>query len=343
MDSKQYFYSPLLRLLIVFGLALFFVGCTSQPAESTATPEPEWRVALALARGGLGDKAFNDGAYAGLERAGKELGVEVSMSNFQDGDAQVANLRQLVTQGYDLIIGVGAENAPALETIAAEFPDHHFVLVDAAVDGPNITSVTFSELEGDFLAGVLSALLSESSTVGFLGGADIAVIRRIEFGWRQGVTYIKPEATILAEYAGGKDDFSGFGKPELGQELTVKMYEEGADVVYAAAGRTALGAIDAAKLQEKLIITTGSDQRWIAPEVVVTSRIKDMEHAVFNIIEQFKAGSLASGTQVLDFYNGGISLTPMDEKLVPAEVLTELERIQADLESGRITLKPFTE
>lgn len=298
------------------------------------------KVALFLARGGLGDKAFNDSANEGMQKAAQELGVEVATFDFQQ-DTQDANIRKAVQDGYNLIVALGSENSQAIETVAAEFPESEFALIDAAAEGANITSVTFSELEGDFLAGALAALLSENSKVGYLGGADVLVIRRIQFGFEQGVKYVDPEAEILVQYIGGKDDFSGFAKPEDANKIVSQMYAEGVDVIYAAAGGSTLGAIDAAASAGLPIITTGSDQRYLAPEVVATSRTKNMNQAVFMLIEMFTQGKLQAGNIQLDYKSGGIGIAPLAD-FVPDSVKSEFDSIQKDVESGKIIVQPFT-
>jgi basic membrane protein A len=301
------------------------------------------KVALMLARGGLGDKAFNDSANAGLQKAASELGAETKTFEFQGNDKdEIDLLHQVAQQSYDPIIAIGSENSNAINTVAAEYPKLNFVIIDGAGKGKNVTSVTFSELDGDFLAGALAALLSPNGKLGYLGGADVTVIRRIGFGFAQGVKYVNPQAKIDVRYIGGKDDFSGFAKPNDGKQLTALMYQAGIDVVYAAAGGSGLGAIDAAKEAKKPIITTGSDQRWIAPEVIVTSRTKNMDDAVFSMIQQFIKGNLQSGTVTLDYKSGGIGLAPISDKLVSAEILAKFEKIRADLEAGKITTQPYT-
>jgi basic membrane protein A len=257
-------------------------------------------------------------------------------------DTQEAVLRTLAGEGHNLVIALGQEYIEPLQIVAPEFPDQHFAIIDAQVDLPNVTSVTFSELEGDFLAGALAALLSESGTVGFLGGADIEIIRRIEDGWSQGVRYINPDATILSEYAGGVDDFSGFAKPELGMELSTEMYNAGADVVYAAAGRTALGAIDAAVREEGIVITTGSDQRYLNPDVVATSRTKNMDVAVYTILSELQRGELAPGNRVLDLASNGVGLAELGDPLVPPDIAAQIETIRQELADGTITVEPYT-
>lgn len=326
----------------VFSLSVtLLVAALALSACNTGLFKP--KVALLLARGGLGDKAFNDSANAGLQKAASELGVQTKTFAYENDDTQqIALFRQVAQQGYDPIIAVGSENAKALTTVAPEYPKLNFVLIDAPAKGDNVTSVIFSESEGDFLAGALAALLSPDGKVGYLGGADVTVIRRIEFGYAQGVHYVNPQAQIDSQFISGKDDFSGFANPNAGRQLTTQMYAGGSAVVYAAAGGSSLGAIDAAKETGKLIITTGSDQRWIAPNVVVTSRTKNMDDAVFTIIEQFAQGKLQIGTVTLDYKSGGIGLAPISDQLVSAEILAKFDKIRADLEAGRITVQPYT-
>jgi basic membrane protein A len=294
-----------------------------------------------LARGGLGDKAFKDSANEGLKKAAQDLGADVMTFDYQQ-DAQEQNVRAAAEAGYGLVIGLGSENSAAIAIVAAEFPETRFAIVDATAEGANVASVTFSELEGDFLAGALSALLSADGKVGYLGGADVTVIRRIQFGFEQGVKYANPNAELVVKYIAGKDDFSGFAKPDEAKVIAAQMYADGVSVVYAAAGGSTLGAIDAAKSANRLIVTTGSDQRWIAPEVVVTSRTKNMNQAVFQLIQAFAQGKLSAGVLQQDYKSGGIGLAPLAENLVPAEILSQFEKIRSDLEAGKIELNPYT-
>jgi basic membrane protein A len=310
-------------------------------AVSACAPAAKPKVALMLARGGLGDKAFNDSANEGLKKAAQDLGADVMTFDYQQ-DAQEQNVRAAAEAGYGLVIGLGSENSAAIAAVAAEFPETRFAIVDATAEGANVTSVPFSELEGDFLAGALAALLSADGKVGYLGGADVTVIRRIQFGFEQGVKYTNPNAELVVKYIAGKDDFSGFAKPDEAKTIAAQMYADGVSVVYAAAGGSTLGAIDAAKSANRLIVTTGSDQRWIAPEVVVTSRTKNMNQAVFQLIQAFAQGKLSAGVLQQDYKSGGIGLAPLAENLVPAEILSQFEKIRSDLEAGKIELNPYT-
>ncbi len=325
----------LLLTLLGVGLVIFVgwqLGGRTPPVQQRVIS-----VGVAIGRGGVGDRSFNDRAIEGLIKAQQEFNIRSRLIELER-DQQEANLRTLSGEGHDLIIALGQEYVEPLKTIAHEFPNQRFAIIDAEVDAPNVTSVTFRELEGDFLAGALSALLSKTGTVGFLGGASIPVTRRIEYGWKQGVLYINPEARILRDYAGDTDDFSGFAKPELGLELTERMYKQGADVIYVEAGRTALGAIEAAKLNGKIVITTGSDQRLLNPDVVATSRTKNVDIAVFTVLKELREGTLESGTRVLDMKTNGVGLAPLGEPLVSAEVAAQIEQIRQQLHDGTITV-----
>lgn len=337
-------FGMLLLVLLLVSVTLIGSGCLA-----VATPEPTkvMSVGIALARGGLGDRSFNDSAIAGIQRAHAEFNVRSRILEFSDTQQQIDNLRTLVEEQHDLVIGVGQENLGPIEVLAEEFPDQHFIILDGvpSTEFDNVTSVAFRELEGDFLVGALAGMLSQSGIVGFLGGADIEIIRRIENGWMQGVRYVNPEVRFVSLYAGGVNDFSGFANPEIGMELTANIFESGADVVYIAAGRTGLGAIEAAKQAKRLVITTSADQRWIAPETVVTSRTKNLDAVIYHLIQEFLDEGLGAGTRIFDFASGGIGLAPLDGRnletsvsLVPRDVLERMQNLERQLLSGEIVL-----
>ena len=318
-------------------LSVLFILTILLSACGNATAKP--KVALMLARGGLGDKAFNDSANEGLQKAAQELNAEVATFDYAE-DSVEANVRQAAEDGYTLIIGLGSENSQAISTVAKEFPETKFAIIDATAEGDNVTSVTFSELEGDFLAGALSALMSDNGKVGYLGGVDVLVIRRIQFGFEQGVHYVNPDAEIVVQYIGGKDDFSGFAKPDEAKHIADQMYADDVDIIYAAAGGSTLGAIEAAESVGKPIVTTGSDQRYLAPSVVLTSRTKNMNEAVFMLVQKLVGGSLQNGTVQLDYKSGGIGLAPLAD-FVPASVSEAFGFVKADIENGAIKVEPF--
>ncbi len=321
---------------ILLVLAALFAGACG---DSEGPDRP--RIAILLARGGLGDRSFNDSAAAAAVHIRKEAGGSAEVVLFKDTvDGQLANARVVAGGDFDLIVGLGAENVAAITALAKEFPEQRFAIVDAAVTAPNVTSVVFNELEGDFLAGALSALLAHGEPVAFIGGADVAVIRRIEAGWRQGVLFVDPKAAIDSVLLAGRDDFRGFTNPEGARTAASGLYADGAKVIYVAAGGSALGAIEAADRLDGIMITTGSDQRHLAPGNVVTSRTKNVDAAILGLVENVKAGTLAAGPRTLDYRNGGIGLAAIKGKGVTAEVLLRLRQIERGILSGDIIVEP---
>ena len=132
------------------------------------------------------DKSFNEGVYNGAERFTEETGVAYAEFQISTEAQREQALRNFARRGYSPIIAVGFSQAPALDKVAAEYPDTSFSIIDMVVDRPNVQSIVFKEHEGSFLVGMIAALASETGTVGFVGGMDIPLIRRFACGYEQG-------------------------------------------------------------------------------------------------------------------------------------------------------------
>jgi len=288
---------------------------------------------MILGSGGLGDRSFNDSAYAGLQEAQRQFGIRFETINHTSDEANLEELRRLIRQGYDLIIGIGFENAGYIETLAKEFPDRKFAVVDTMVEGDNVTSIVYREQEGDFLMGVLAAMLTKSKRVGFIGGMDISIIRRIEGGFKQGVAYQDSSVEVVSDLAGT------FADPEIGKALALVQYEAGIDVIYNAAGRTGLGVIEAAQETGNLTIGTSGDQRYLAPGNVVGNRPKRVDTAVLMLVEEINNDQFTAGTRSLGLGEEGLSLGPFDENLVTDAMLERLEDLKQQIIAGEIVVQ----
>ncbi len=317
------------RIILSICLLGFVSGCAGpQPASQRVL-----NVGMILARGGLGDRSFNDSAYAGLQAAQSQLGIRFETVDFTSDEANLEALRRFAGEGYDLIIGIGFENSPYIETLAKEFPERHFAIIDTVIEGSNIAAVVYREQEGDFLMGVLAGLLTKSKQVGFIGGMDIPVIRRIESGFKQGVAYQDDSVEVVSELAGT------FTEPDVGKKLALAQYEAGVDIIYNAAGRTGLGIIEAAKEQNQLTIGTSGDQRYLAPGNVAGNRPKRVDTAVLTLIQEVKDDQFTAGTRSLGLKEEGLSLGPFDEKIVTAAMLERLNALKQKIIAGEITVK----
>lgn len=318
-------------LTIWLVLLMLMSGCGADQKEPA--DQPVVNVGLILGSGGLGDRSFNDSAYAGLQEAQRAYNIRFETIDYTSDDENLENLRRLIRQGFDLIIGIGFENAGYIDTLAQENPDRKFAVVDTVVEGPNVASVVFREQEGDFLMGVLAAMLTQSKTVGFVGGMDIDIIQRIESGFRQGVTFQDSQVQVLADMAGT------FSDPDLGKTLALTQYAAGADIIYNAAGRTGLGVIDAAKEANKLTIGTSGDQRYLAPGNVVGNRPKRVDTAVLTLISELIDDQFAAGTRSLGLKEEGLALGPFDEQIVTQAMQDRLADLKQKIIDGEIVVQ----
>jgi basic membrane protein A len=315
--------------VVLLGCTL--LGCLGAP--ELPTPQRVLSAGMILGSGGLGDRSFNDSAYAGLQQAQKELGIRFETISFSSDEDNLLALRSLNRQGYDLIIAIGFENAAYVETLSKEFPETRFAIVDAVVVGDNVASIVYREQEGDFLMGVLAAMLTQTGKVGFIGGMDISIIQRMESGFRQGIAYQDSTVQVLSDMAGT------FSEPEVGKSLALAQYGAGADVIYNAAGRTGLGIIEAAKEADKLTIGTSGDQRYLAPGHVVGNRPKRVDTAVLTLLQELAAGRFTAGTLSLGLVEDGLSLGPFDETIVSDAMLARLQDLKQQIISGDVVVE----
>jgi basic membrane protein A len=332
--------APLAAALIALPLA----GC-ARKADRAATPAKAsaFKVGLVFDVGGRGDKSFNDAAYAGLERAKQELGVEYVTVETGEGTDREPAMRQLAAGGSQLVFGVGFLFSDDIKQLATEFPDVKFACVDYTVNQgetlpTNLVALKFREEEGSFLVGALAALLSKTHTVGFVGGMEIPLIKKFEAGYKAGVAAVDPRAKVLVKYAGATS--SAFKDPTKGKELALAEYHQGADIIFHASGSTGLGVFEAARELDKLAIGVDSDQYDEAPGHVLTSMVKGVDTAVFDTIRDTKEGRWAGGVRVFGLAEKGVGWVYDDRNkaLIPDPVKTKVDSLSSEIVAGRITI-----
>lgn len=321
--------------LIALNIALFAAGWGR---GDDAGCEADVCVGLVLDVGGLGDKSFNDAAYRGLARAKKELGIAGRLIEPTDGADRESALRQLAAQGYDLVIGVGFIFTDDIKKLAIEMPEVRFACIDyAGADTPsNLTGIRFRENEGSFLVGAIAGLMTETDTVGFVGGMETPLIRKFEAGFAAGAHHVCPECDVLTAYAG--TDPSAFADPTAGKQLALAQYGRGADIIYHASGKTGSGVFAAARQQGKLAIGVDSDQFHEAPCCILTSMVKNVDVAVFDAIRDLKAGKLEAGVVELGLAERGVGFVYDDNNRdrLPAAVVQKVRAIRAQIIAGEI-------
>jgi len=280
-------------------------------AEPVISAQP-LRVAMLLGHGRRGDKSFNDSAYAGLESAREQYGIEFETADSGKLEENVALLQQWAEADYDLIIAIGYHNGPAITQVAESFPQKRFAIIDTEAEGQNVWSAVFREHETDYVVGALAALVAgEGGRVGFIGGIRTPIICHIESAFSQGIERVNPDIVLNTIYVDRFDDEA------MGQYLAEMLYAMGAGVIYQAAGRSGIGAIRAAKKLGKLVISTGGDHSELAPAAVITSRIKNVYRPVLDVIEAVVEDRFEGGkTAGYGLANGGLELVPVRREVV---------------------------
>ncbi len=316
-----------LVLVLVLALMLtMFTACGQKQATANVT------FGMVTDTGGLGDKSFNDSAWAGFQKAEKEYGVKPTILQSTKQEDYEPNLGAMA-QKTDLTIAVGFLFENAMKAAADQYPDKKFGVIDTVADKPNVTSVLFKEHEGSFLVGVIAALTTKTNVIGFIGGMELEVIKKFEAGFKAGVMSVNPNATILVDYTGD------FGKADLGKELAIKQYTQNADVIFHASGACGIGVIQAA--DEKGFWAIGVDQdqsKESKNNKVLCSMIKRVDTGTYTVIKSLVDGKFEGGkTIVLGLKEEGVGYSD-NGKNVPKDIAEKTEAYRKAIIDGKIVV-----
>jgi len=309
----------------------------SVPAAMAQDTSP----AVVFDMGGKFDKSFNEAAYNGAERFKRETGIAYRDFEVTNEAQREQALRNMARRGGTIVVGIGFAQASGLEKVAGEFPNVKFAIIDAVVNKPNVQSIVFKEHEGSFLVGMAAALASKSGKLGFVGGMDIPLIRKFALGYEEGAKYVNPRIEIFQNMTGTTP--AAWNDPTRGGELARSQFDRGADVVYAAAGATGLGVLQAAKDRQKFAIGVDSNQNHIHPGTILTSMIKRVDLAVYNAFKTARDGTWKPGLQVLGLAEDGVgyALDDNNKSLISAEMKQKLDAARADIIAGKIKVTDF--
>jgi basic membrane protein A len=311
-------------------------------ASSSSGGAGALRVGLVFDVGGRGDKSFNDAAYEGLARAGRELGAATELLEPASSEDREAGMRLFASRGFDLVIGVGFIFSGDVDRVARDFPRVRFACVDYGPGPsgipPNVAGLSFHDEQGSFLVGAVAGLTTQTRRVGFVGGMRMPLIERFEAGYTAGVRATCPDCVVLAAYAGLTPD--AFRDPAKGKAIAISEIASGADVLYHASGSTGHGVFEAARDAGKHAIGVDSDQYDEMPGTVMTSMIKRADVAVFETIRGVHDARFAGGMHVFGVADGALSYVhegPHAAELTPATV-ARVEELRAAVASGAIVV-----
>ncbi|MEU9091204.1 BMP family protein [Streptomyces sp. NPDC087901] len=334
---------------VTAALALTATACGSSSDEDTSSDSGQMKIGMAYDVGGRGDNSFNDSAARGLDKAKAEFDAQTKELTAKNGETPAdreQRLQSLAEGGYNPVIAVGFAYKDAVDKIAPNYPKVSFGLVDSVSDAKNVASIVFTEEQGSYLAGVAAALKSKDGKVGFIGGVDLPLIKKFAAGFQQGVKDTKPSATVQIQYLSTGSDLSGFGSPDKGKAAAKGMLDKGVDVIFAAAGGSGAGSIEAVAGQKGAwSIGVDSDQALDPAlskykDTILTSVVKNVDTGVFDLVKSVKDGKPLTGTQTYSLAKGGVSLTTTGDHL--KDIQTQLDEAKKKIVDGQITVKTTT-
>jgi len=301
------------------------------------------KIAIVFDKGGKDDKSFNSSAYVGAMEAKEKLGAEIKYVEAPDANAFEPMLKAFAKKDYDLIVAIGVSQSDALKKVAPQFPDKKFLIVDAEVKAPNVITALFQEHEGSYLVGALAAMKSKTGVVGFIGGMDIPLIRRFQMGYEAGAKKINPKVKVISNYVGVTGD--AWHNPARAKELALAQISAKADVVFHAAGASGAGLFDAAEEKGVFAIGVDSNQNWVKPGKVLTSMLKRVDRAVFDVIADIAKGKFTAGLRRFGLKDSGIdyALDSNNASLLTPEMKTKVEALKTDIIAGKIKVPDYYE
>ncbi|MFC4599975.1 BMP family lipoprotein [Cohnella hongkongensis] len=292
--------------------------------------------------GGVNDKSFNQSAWEGLNKLKDDTGAEVKYQESKEATNYLTNLNKFVRDDYNLTWGIGFLLGDAVKDAAAKNPDANLAIIDEVVEAPNVASITFAENEGAYLVGVVAGLMTKTNKIGFVGGIDIPVIKRFELGFVAGVAAVNPDAKVNINYTGA------FDKADLGKAAASSLYNDGADIIFHAAGGTGNGVFNEAKERNKnaaadkkvWVIGVDKDQSLeFGDDVTLTSMLKRVDEAVYRVSKDLIEGNFPAGqVTTLGLKDNAVGLPETSKANVPQDVLDKVEEFKQKIISGEITV-----
>ncbi|MFC7441545.1 BMP family lipoprotein [Laceyella putida] len=328
--------------LVLSCCLLFLSACATAGGgdrKQGANGKDDFSAGMVTDTGGLNDESFNQTTYEGLKRAQKELGIDIKALESKRDEDYVPNLTKFAREGRDMVWGVGFKFDKAISDVANQFQNVQFGIVDSDLGGKipkNVTAVTFKEEEGSFLMGVIAGLTTKTNKVGFIGGISSPLIKKFEVGYRAGVLTVNPKAKVQVAYA------ESFNDVTKGRSLAKAMYDGGADIIYHAAGGVGKGLFDEVKSRKKgkyWAIGVDMDQSRLAPDHTLSSMIKKVDVAVYNVMKAQQQKKHQAG-KVLQFglKENGVGYAETTKRHVKPDVLKRVDEYKRKIANKELVV-----
>lgn len=329
---------PALLVCLLMIATLFALPTLAENTEDEDVTDV--KVALCVANT-LGDRGFFDSAYEGIAQLKGDYGVISSVVECKSDASMYQVALVEAAENNDIVVAVGWEFWDGLSAVVPEMPDTKFLFIDNGLDGvgDNLMSVTYAENEGSFLVGYVAMKQSKTGKVGVVGGEDSDTINNFIVGFKQGALYAKADGVVLDPIY--TNDYEA---PDKGKEAAMTLYSKGADVVFQVAGKTGLGVFEAAAETKNFAIGVDSDQKYLNPDVILCSMVKDVGQSIYGVVSNYLSDGVFDGGEIwnADMTTGLIDIAYGDDTMpqqVSDELKAEVEALKQQIMNGEIIVE----
>ncbi|HEX2169440.1 MAG TPA: BMP family protein [Nitrososphaera sp.] len=334
------------RLGSITGFAVFAAMLLSSMVLTPLQPTEAQTDGTALRIALITDALFSDAGwgaapYNAAQQLQTNYGYEVAYAdNIPDPEIE-STLRQYAEGGYNLIIAHGFQWGDPAVRVGAEFPNTKFVVFTGIVNSSNVASIFPMQQEGSFLLGALAAMMTQTGTIGYVGGDRYPHVLNVFEGFEQGARHINPNIRIIGTYIGE------FDNPDIGREAGLAQINSGADFLFHVADIPGHGVIQAAKERGIFALGAVTDQNPLAPDTVLTSFVLDIDKAFDQIVRtvvenRFEGKIYKPGLETSKGATGEgiVYLAPFHnlEGRVPEDVKQRLSQLTHDIINGTIVV-----
>ena len=329
----------IIKLSIIFLISLFCVIATNPVIAME-----DFRPAIIYeSSGDAGDKAFIDSMLKGANRAKEEVGIEYEEFKLPANTKRIDFIKKVAESGVTHIIAVGFQNVVPISSIADEFQEVKFTVIDGMVPPlfANVQSVNFKDHEGSFLVGMIAGYKTKTNKVGFIGGMDVPLINNFSLGFYQGLRYANPDIEMIRDTVGNTVD--AWSSPEKAKSLAKKQYNSGVDIIFAAAGGSSIGVLEAAEETGKYAIGVDTNQNSLFPNAVLTSMVKRVDKAIYNTLTNAFSGRWEAGIKYLGIREGVLdyAVDIHNKDKISKEVIDKVEDAKDRIIRGQIQVEIY--
>ncbi len=309
-----------------------------------AQADDEFRPAIIYESSSKGDHAFIDSMKRGATRAKEEVGIDYEEFRLPEGKDRTEFIRDIAEKGATHIIAVGFQNVVPILSLADQYPEVRFTVIDGIVPPlfNNVQSINFKDHEGAFLVGMVAGYMSPTNKIGFIGGMDVPLISNFALGFYQGARYARPDIEMIRDNVG--DTPEAWSNPERAKALAKKQFNAGVGVIFAAAGGSSIGVLEAADDMGKLAIGVDTNQNGLFPGTVLTSMVKRVDNVVYDTLTNSFSGRWEPGIKYLGIRENALdyAVDIHNKDLITKEVIDNVEDAKDHIVRGLIPVEVYS-